>query len=260
MKHSNNPNNFTISYGLIVKTNDDRIIMIKRKVPYCVQNFYVYLHKNNIPYRGTTHNPFHQIKDLFEEKWLPTLSESDRLDYMRFTKGEIFEDLYDFPHGQLSHNDPQDLYQYFRNSYREFCEETGYKFNFASSDIKKYPIVKVEFIGCDQIHYTQYYFIVENVNGLRRNRYFDSYELPLLSTVKVKSWNDDRLIFKTQKLSTSEAYMVLERQQKIKIDYKHLLLKDSLPKYYLICCYQDNENEVVKKIFNKKKTNENKVV
>ena len=245
-------NNFTTSYGLIVKTYNNRVMLIKRKVPYCVQNFYIFLHKNNFKYEGTTHDPFYQVKETFEKTWLPKLSESDRLDYMRFIKGEMFEDLYDFPHGQVCHKYPQTLHQYFMTAYREFREETGYRFFFTKEDVKNYPIVKVEFTGCDKINYKQFYFVVENVKELRRNRYFDSFEIPLLSTVKIKNWNDDRLVFKSKLLSMSEAYIILKKQQEIKTDFKHLLLENSLPKYYIICrCKdgKDDENELTKRLF-----------
>ena len=138
-------NKFTTSYGLIVKTRNNRVMLIKRKVPYCVQNFYVYLHKNNIKYEGSTHDPFNEVKEVFEKLWLPNLDESDRLDYMRFTKGEPFEDLYDFPHGQISHRNPQNLNQYFKTAYREFREETGYRFSITDEEIKQCKIFKIEF-------------------------------------------------------------------------------------------------------------------
>lgn len=225
--------NFTVAYGLIVKTNDDRVMLIKRKVPYCIHNFYIFLHNNNFKYTTFSHNPFNTVKDIFEENVLPRLGKSDRLDYFRFIKGEMFEDLYDFPHGQLiyrkNYASNYSIYKYFYTAYREFVEETGFKFNFTNKDIEKYQIATVEFTGCNGIKYKQIYFIVENVKGLRRSRYFDSFQVPLNSTIKIENWDDDRLVYEGQLLKISEAIKHFKRQQSLKIDYKHLLLEKTIP-------------------------------
>ena len=94
---------------------------------------------------------------------------------------------------------------------------------------------------------------MENVKDLRRSRFFDSFEISLSSSVKITYWNDDRLVFKSQLLTITEAYTILKKQQYLKKDFKHLLLEHSIPKCYEIChiCNSENdEKECVKRIFN----------
>lgn len=220
-------NKFAVSYGLIVKTKNNKVMLIKRKIPYCVQNFYVLLNDLGIKHNIYDHDPFHLIKDFFESKWLPKLSKYDQIDYYRFQNGKVFEDMYDFPHGQMTTKVSKNRYQCFWNAYREFQEETGYRFSYTDKDIDKFPLVKVEFKGCDQHIYTQYYFVVENVKDLHRYRYFDSFQQPYISTVKIKNWKDDRLVYKSQLLSINDAFKIFKEQQSIKKDYKHLLLRDT---------------------------------
>lgn len=222
-------NKFAVSYGLIVKTKNNRIMLIRRKVPYCVQNYYIYLHQKKIRYDKITHEPFLQIRESFEKDRLPNLAEHDQLDYQRFLNGEIFEDWYDFPHGQMSHKRGKGNYDRFLTAYREFREETGFRFSFKKEDTYKYPIIQVEFKGCDHQNYRQYYFIVENVKGLRRCRYFDTFNIPLRSTVKIENWNDDRLVFESELMLIPKAFQILLQQQRIKSDLKHLLLKEIIP-------------------------------
>lgn len=214
----------TTSYGLIVTTRKNRVVLIKRKVPYCVQNFYHFLHKKNVFFDEYSQDPFPIVKESFEHVVLPNLEECDQLDYSRFINDEIFEDLYDFPHGQLRHRSTSSIYDCFQEAYREFQEETGYRFRFSKEDIKKYPIYKIEFFGCDNIQYTQYYFIVEKVRGLRKCRYFDSFKEPLRSSLKIKGWVDDKLVYNSKLLTIENAYQVLKKQQILKKDNKHLLL------------------------------------
>lgn len=220
-------NKFTTSYGLIVKTKNNKVMLIKRKVPYCVQNFYVLLHDLGVRHDFYDHNPFHRLKRFFESQWLPKLSEYDQKDYFRYQNGEVFEDMYDFPHGQMTSKISKDRYQCFWNAFREFREETGFRFSYTKNDIDRYPLVNVEFEGCDQHVYTQHFFIVENVKDLCRHRYFDSFHQPYVSTIKIKNWKDDRLVYKSQLISINEAFKIFKEQQSIKTDYKHLLLQNT---------------------------------
>lgn len=215
--------NYSYSYGLIVTTKSNKILIIKRKVPYCVQNFYWFLHLKGIKYSWNNLNPFQELKTLFEDIWLPTLDEYDRLDYMAFIKGLPFEDMYDFPHGQLLYKNRKNLYQTFKSAYREFQEETGFRFSFKKEDLKRFPLKTISFIGCDNYLYTQFYFIVNNVKGLRRFRYFDNFEIFKKSTKKVESWMDDRLLYESQLISKKKAYEIFKKQQNFKRDDKHLL-------------------------------------
>lgn len=219
-------NKFAVSYGLIVITKDNRVMLIKRKVPYCVQNFYIFLNEQGIKHNSYDQNPWNRLQDFFENECLPYLSENDQLDYFRFKNGKIFEDMYDYPHGQMSISKfPKNRLQCFQNAYREFREETGFRFSCSEEDIDKLPLKQVKFKGCDQHEYTQYYFIVMNVKDLRRHRYFDSFTQPYTSTVKIKSWKDDRLVYKSYLIPVEDAFKILKAQQSIKKDDKHLILK-----------------------------------
>lgn len=224
------PNKLTTSYGLMVKTESDRMVLIKRRVPYCVQNFYLFLHKRKVEYEGPLHDAFRRIQPVFESQWLPTLAEHDQLDYRRFAEGETFEDLYDFPHGQPTYNVPKmQVKEYqFVTAYREFCEEAGYRFDYTKEDIESYPTVRIGFEGCDRIRYEQIYFVVKNAKKLRRCRYFDSFKFSSLLTTRVKNWNDDRLVYQSKLLKIDEAYKVLKEQQSIKSDSKHIHLMQSV--------------------------------
>ena len=220
-------NKFAVSYGLIVLTKNNRVMLIKRKVPYCIQNFYIFLHNQGIQYDFYDQNPFFRLRMVFENAWLPYLNEYDQRDYIRFRKRKIFEDMYDYPHGQLSTSKiVKNRIQCFMNAYREFKEETGYRFSFTKDDIDNYPLVSIEFKGCDEHIYTQFYFIIKNVKDLRRYRYFDSFTKPFISTTKIKNWKDDRLMYNSCLLPVNEAFNILKQQQTIKKDLKHLLLKE----------------------------------
>lgn len=220
-------NKFAVSYGLIVITKENRVMLIKRKVPYCIQNFYMFLNDKGIKHDSYDQHPFHRLKDIFENEWLPYLNKNDQWDYFHFKNGKLFEDMYDYPHGQMSVSKfPKSRLQCFKNAYREFREETGFRFSKTKEDIEKYPLIQIKFKGCDQQNYTQYYFIVQNVKDLRRHRYFDSFTQPYTSAVKIKNWKDDRLIYKSYLIPITEAYKILKAQQTIKRDDKHLILKN----------------------------------
>lgn len=221
------------------KQTDEKVMLIKRKVPYCIQNFYIVLNDLGITHDAYNQNPFEQIKDFFEGYWLPHLSEHDQKDYFRFINGEMFEDMYDFPHGQLNIKVPKSILQCFMNAYREFREETGYRFSFIKDEVEKYPLLKIEFKGCDQHVYTQYFFIVENVKDLRRYRYFDSFRQRYLSTLKIRNWKDDRLVYQSYLTPVNEAFKLLKNQQYIKSDSKHLLLQETRKDSR---CYRHNVN------------------
>ena len=221
-------NKFAVSYGLIVITKNNRVMLIQRKIPYCIQNFYVFLHDQGIQHDHYEQNPFYRLKDFFETIWLPNCSENDREDYFRFQNGKVFEDMYDYPHGQLATaKNARNRIQCFMNAYREFREETGFRFSFIKENIDQYPLVKINFKGCDEHKYTQFYFIVKNVKDLCRYRYFDTFTKPFLSAIKIRNWKDDRLVYKSRLLSINEAVKLLQLQQHVKIDFKHLLLKES---------------------------------
>ncbi|GBM53928.1 hypothetical protein AVEN_64849-1 [Araneus ventricosus] len=217
------------SYGLIVKTECGRIVIIKRKVPYCVQNYFHHLHRQRKKMGSLSPvQKFEDIRLQCEKDWLPKLSESDRLDYEKFQAGLPFEDMFDFPHGQLEYGHYYTNYrQIFLQAYREFKEETGFKFKFSDRDIENYPLVKLEILGFDNRLYTQFYFIVENVRGLKRHTFFDSYsDMNLKSATKITSWIDDRLVYRGELVRLQDAYTRFVKQQEFKCDFKHLLCLD----------------------------------
>lgn len=196
------------SFGIIVKTNSDKILILQRKIPYVLQDFYYYLQKRKVPY--TTDS----MLTKFEREWLPLLKPHDLRDYQKYLQRKPFEDMYDFPHGQLknSHQKTFSTSDIFYHAYREFVEESGFTFSIKRYEITRFPIVCVQFIGCDSMFYEQNYFIVDNVRRLRRSE-----------SQPITSWTDDRLIYEGKLVSTDEAYQMLSRQQSIKVDMKNLL-------------------------------------
>lgn len=214
-------NKCSVSYGLIVKTASGHVVTIQRKVPYCVQNYYILLNRRKK--FDSSRCQFKDIREQFENEQLPLLTDQEREDYDRFQRGCIYEDLYDFPHGQYQGKRMhKDRFQIFLSAYREFQEESGYRFTFKRKDVYKYPLFKLDFIGGDGNPYTQYFFVVENVNGLRRYSYFDSYMDRSTASTKIASWKDDRLTYQGKLMNIEEAFNKLWHQQKVKKDYKYL--------------------------------------
>ncbi|GFT70516.1 uncharacterized protein NPIL_284551, partial [Nephila pilipes] len=91
------------SYGIVVKTDCKRIVVLRRKVPYCIQDFFHRMHKK----KCQVPSQFSEMQCQFEDEWLPHLKEHELVDYKRYLDGDIFEDLYDFPHGQLGRSNKQ---------------------------------------------------------------------------------------------------------------------------------------------------------
>ncbi|KAF8796708.1 hypothetical protein HNY73_001054 [Argiope bruennichi] len=91
---------FATSFGLVVKTKHGKVVMIERKVPYCVQNYMIQLYNKKILKMGMEFTK--EVQDQFEREHLPKLSFSDRWDYYRYLIGLECEDQYDFPHGQMT--------------------------------------------------------------------------------------------------------------------------------------------------------------
>ncbi|KAG8175226.1 hypothetical protein JTE90_022649 [Oedothorax gibbosus] len=209
---------FDTSYGIVVKTTLNQVVILFRKVPYCVQNFLVQMKKETPPC------PFWNFRNQFETSVLPHLKRYEKLDYRRFINNSWFEDMYDFPHGQL-HTKCKNvsLERIFLSAYREFTEESGFHFKFKKEDIKHYPLVELEFKGHDGIRYWQYYFIVENVPNLKRHSYFNSFDGCPINDNQIRSWIDDRLVFHGQLLNLQVAYDLFLRQHTMKQDWKHLL-------------------------------------
>jgi hypothetical protein len=208
-------NEFSISYGIVAKTVDDMVVILQRKVPYCVQDYFIALKlTKQIPCQ------FPDIREQFERERLPFLKEHEKLDYRRFRAGDVFEDQYDFPHGQCCPRYPSKQKKFIA-ALREFKEESGFHFKISNKEIDALPLKKLHFTGCDGYHYEQYYFVLENVAGLKRHSYFNSFRNSFASKNKIKTWNDDSLVYNGILLPIKEAYRKLLRQQYLKVDGKH---------------------------------------
>ncbi|GFY06395.1 uncharacterized protein TNCV_3651821 [Trichonephila clavipes] len=206
------------SYGIVVKTKCKRIMVLHRKVPYCIQDFFHRLHKKKYPW-SSSHSLFLDVWAQFENEWLPTMRKHELEDYKRYLKGEYYEDL-------------------------EFQEETGFHFKFTKEEIEQYPLITLQYTGLDGSLYKQNYFIVNDVRGLKRHVYFNSFNKS--STVKrqITSWNDDRLIYESLLLPIEVAYRKFSVQQKMRSDLKHLLCSNYLERLYdFTLLDEDKENE-----------------
>ncbi|GIY63820.1 hypothetical protein CEXT_579631 [Caerostris extrusa] len=87
------------------------VVMIHRKIPYCIQNYYARLNRLK---KNVDSYEFNTVQNHFETLYLPKLPKHDHEDYKRFKLGLMFEDVYDFPHGQMQRKYPkatvQDLF------------------------------------------------------------------------------------------------------------------------------------------------------
>lgn len=183
------PHKYKNSYGLIVIVKNKQVVLIKRKFPYVFQQ---YLMDKKVKYTW---------KD-FSEDYLNKQNESIKKDYARYENNEIFEDQYDFPHGQLDKKSKryQTVSRFWANAFREFTEETG--FHFDKCNIVGYKTVS--FLGCDEKTYVQTYFIV-HVDKVKKIKQPDDFFTPVLCTL-------------------DKARELLQSQQFIKKDDKHLLI------------------------------------
>lgn len=185
-------NKFSTAYGLLVITNDYRVVLIERTVPYCIQNYLV-----------QTFEKQEAIKLPFDN--------FDREDYHRFLNDQIFEDQWDIPHGQIASKKREKRKKGLGTAYREFCEETGFVLD--TKRCKKYvrSFVRIDFVACDNFEYTQFYYILTGVN--------------VLENTKSSRSIVDKLVFRGHLLTFQEAYNKLLQQQTLKKDNKHLLIE-----------------------------------
>ncbi|GFS72675.1 uncharacterized protein TNCV_1420711 [Trichonephila clavipes] len=158
-----------------------------------------------------------------------------------FWDGECYDDLYDFPHGQLRSKPKEDIstIKLFYVVYREFQEETGFHFKFTKEErVEQYPLVTLQYTGLDGSLYKQNYFIVSDVRGLKRHVCFNSYSKSSTTKGQITAWNDDRLIYERLLLSIEVAFRKFTVQQKMKSDMKHLLCSNYLERLY-VCVLLD---------------------
>lgn len=189
-----------MAYGLIVIFKKKFVVLIKRKVPYILQQYYM----NNEKKETCSLDDFHS-------RYLRQQNLITRLDYAMFLQNHGFEDKYDFPHGQMEFRSKRGgitLQQKWKTALREFQEETGYTFNQdLIPPIYKLPTRVFSFLGLDRQYYKQFYFIV-HVDSLSKailldDKYHEPWVVPL-----------------------EEAQQLLTVQQDIKQDNKHRFISD----------------------------------
>ncbi|GFQ68212.1 uncharacterized protein TNCT_730091 [Trichonephila clavata] len=223
---------YSTSYGIVVKTVCQKIVIINRKVPYCIQSFYISLHKQKYEQPSAMFQ-FKDVQELFEDTWLPYMKEHDLVDYKKYLDTKCFEDYFDFPHGQLrKKKNGLSLTKIFYDAYMEFKEETGFFFYVRQSDIKNFPVVTVEYKGLDDFTYQQHYFIVNNVRILTKINNLKPF-IP---------WNDDSLIYRGLIIPIELAYEQFVFQQNMKKDMKHILCSNYFENLYYITALSLNNN------------------
>lgn len=114
----NSPRNmFRKSYGLVVLLTGfpEKVLIVERKIPYCVHNLFLkkmlsffskkYKSKNEISENLEGENWYRYVH-VMANKILTTCKNEthiyDEDDFVKYEKGHVFEDQYDFPHGQMS--------------------------------------------------------------------------------------------------------------------------------------------------------------
>lgn len=175
-------NRFHLSVGIVAITIKMEVVLIKRIMPYSLENFII---NNDLT---LSEQSMLQMKPLFEKN-LHKLRYYDRLDYLMFQESGICEDIIDFPHGQIKkkykdvniHNLDSNKIFLFRNAHREFCEETGYTFEFTYKDIYTAPMRVLTFKAGDQCIYSQVYFIMRNVTLQPCKKFENQYKTILLN-------------------------------------------------------------------------------
>lgn len=210
-------NAFAVSYGLIVITKDRKIVIIQRKIPYCIQDFLMKNKSYNI----------NNYKDAFIKNSFPSLNLNMKFDYFRFVCGSEFEDQFDLPHGQMklnistlkrfirltNNNFNKNCFKYhaFMTAFREFKEETGFSFKL-NEKIADLPTRIIEFRGLDNFLYKQIYFII-TVNKLEKCK-----------DIKVDNFYESIII------DITKALELFKNQQKIKCDGKDKILSQLIQK------------------------------
>jgi hypothetical protein len=200
-------NKFSKSAGLIVITKDKKVVLIRRVLPYCYENFF---YKRKI--KPITLEKSMVYIDKFKKEYLSGLSPIEQRDFINFYEGNgKCEDLFDFPHGQIKNSKKItrcNMYEHkkllFKTAMQEFEEETGYTFD-NDTELEDKKILLVEFRANDDYIYTQFYFKITDVDlkpymGKKESQYI------------------------THLIPIEEARRILREQQNVKTDRKHILL------------------------------------
>lgn len=208
-------NCFSHSVGLIAITQDEKFVVIKKRFPYCIEN-YIVSRKINLEERGT---------DVVREFLYSHCSSFVDDDLKGYLNELAYEDEYDFPHGQINRYLQQKIdfnhyiiprykFQLFKIAKREFEEETGFTFDAPRTFATRLDSVLFEFVGLDGNRYVQYYFVIRDVS-LRRSEVSRTLE---------------KHLYRTHLLDVHSLAQILENQQAVKEDNKHRVMV-----HYFIC-------------------------
>lgn len=174
-QHTGHHNSFCQSYGLVVLTKElpEKVMLVERKIPYCVQNLLlkkISIFLSNKYTRGyqinkeiLKSNDTHSLNSVYElekdwyrfvqfvvSKTLITCKKEthlyDDVDFERYENGLVFEDQFDFPHGQMSTKTKKILRNYIHEIYKP------------SSLSIEYPLVeKIEENKINEFYFEQYF-------------------------------------------------------------------------------------------------------
>ena len=259
-----NRNAFRESYGLVVVTKNSprKVMLVERKIPYCVHN--ILLSKMTKIFTNTS-----KCFDRSDKDWRCLVrcivsemlteckkdtSLHDNVDFRRFEYGLVFEDQYDYPHGQMSTKTKKTLLSFikqeenvnspmcqflsklagFITAFMEFEEETGYTFRFDFQTVLRLKTVVVPFTGLDGYDYLQKFFILE-VDKLqkliRKHRPDNSNNQPTSKPLNQKCRKAlifreiDKQTYEPRLIEIEKVVDLMLNQQKVlhKYDYKHIL-------------------------------------
>lgn len=257
-------NRFSKSYGLVVFTRYPtlRVVIVERKIPYCLTNRLVNKVKkqsfiknlNSIdcdeksPSKTLSKSVIEWIRNFIQsfqvdnQKDLTGIKPSDIKDFRNYKSGKMFEDKYDFPHGQMTRRTKTYLNEkigkseniqnknYYVNlltkfagfitAFVEFEEETGYTFRF-DSDMVKHDVVEMvlKFRGLDGYFYEQHFFMVtvDKLEKMNKN---------CVNRHRIVATEIDREIYEAKFVEIEEAKKLFYEQERElqKVDLKHTLL------------------------------------
>lgn len=146
-QHTGHHNSFCESYGLVVLTKGlpEKAMLVERKIPYCVQNLLLkkmsnflsnkYIRRDQITAEILKCNDtlssnsvyelekdWYQFVQLLVSKTLTACKKETHLyddtDFERYENGLVFEDQFDFPHGQMSTKTKKILRNFIHEIYK----------------------------------------------------------------------------------------------------------------------------------------------
>jgi hypothetical protein len=180
------------SVGIVAVTPSFDIVVLHKKAPYFVCDKFQRWRNCKKGFQLLNLKFSKNKSGWLEHFQIEPNSEFERLEVERFINNDMFEDCYDFPHGQIDKrslrefidtmniDDISNLPEYtltelFNEACREFEEETGYLFWSDTIMNKPFNITCIEFSAING-HYRQIYFICTNVSlylSARRKTFYD---------------------------------------------------------------------------------------